>query len=175
MTGTRPPKQEIERKYLLRGTPTIPPGAEVWRIEQGYLAEAPRDHAELSDGLLYGRLRRTIKPDGSIVCTHTIKQGIGMVRTEMEREIPQDVFERHWPRTEGRRVRKTRFRVREGEAVWEIDVFSDIELALAEIELPHVETPIAIPAWLEPCIVRDVTNEAAYTNSSIAGRVGNHG
>jgi hypothetical protein len=71
---------EIERKYLLDAMPQVPQGAERWRIEQGYLSPqspAPRergDDVRREDATLdYGRLRRTIMPDGSVVCTHTVR------------------------------------------------------------------------------------------------------
>lgn len=150
-----PGELEIERKFLLRSVPQMPPHDEIWNIEQGYFAEG-------------GRLRRTVMPDGSIVCTHVIKKGQGLVRIERERQISPDEFDREWPRTNGRRLSKIRHRIREGEVVWEIDAFKGIELVLAEVELPSADAAVAIPAWLEPFIEREVTDDPRYTNSSIA-------
>lgn len=163
---------EIERKYLLSGRPEIPAGAEVWRIEQGYLWPPEIGATPGHDDISFGRLRRTIMPDGSIDCTHTLKQGIGMVREETQRFISPEEFERHWPRTVGRRLRKSRHRVREGDLIWEVDVFEEPELVLAEVELPHADTPIVMPVWLRPHVVREVTDDPAFTNSSIALRIG---
>jgi CYTH domain-containing protein len=168
---------EIERKYLLRSRPDIPAGAEVWRIEQGYLPPAPPEvgAASTDNEILFGRLRRTTMADGSSDCTHTVKQGIGMVREESQRFISLEEFERHWPRTEGRRLRKSRYRVREGGFIWEVDVFEEPDLVLAEVELPAVDTVVVIPDWLKPHVVREVTGEPKYANSSIAARVGASG
>lgn len=150
---------EIERKFLLDRLPALPGHALAYRMEQGYFACEP------------GRVRRTVRPDGSVACTHTVKQGIGLVRREDERSIEERDFERLWPRTDGRRLRKTRHRVTEQQLVWEIDEYDDLDLVLAEVELPSAETEITIPGWLAPHVVRDVTNEPEYQNHEIALRI----
>lgn len=157
---------EIERSFLLRGMPPLPSGAEIWRIEQGYLAQDARSGPE-------GRLRRIEHGDGTIEHVHTVKRGFGLVRSEVERRIDAAEFDRLWPSTEGRRLVKTRHRVRTDDGsglVWEIDRFEGIDLVLAEVELPSAETVPSIPPWLEDWIVRDVTEEPEYRNSSIALR-----
>ena len=94
--------------------------------------------------------------------------GKGLARVELEDETDAALFDRLWPLTEGRRVRKRRYRVREGERVWEIDQFLDRELVLAEVELPSVEAAVELPAWLRPHVVREVTEEAEYKNENLA-------
>jgi adenylate cyclase len=73
-----------------------------------------------------------------------------------------------WPLTEGRRVRKRRHRVREGERQWEIDEFLDRDLFLAEVELPSTDAPVELPDWLRPHVVREVTTEDEYKNENLA-------
>jgi len=166
---------EIERKYLLRARPPIPEAAELWRIEQGYLDLDPQAgvHAYGSaDELTDGRIRRTVLVDGTAIHTHTVKTGEGLVRREIEREITKEVFDRAWPRTRDRRLQKSRYRVPAGDLTWEIDVFTSIELVLAEVELPAPDTIAPIPAWLGPFIDREVTDEPAFTNAAIAFRLG---
>lgn len=162
---------EIERKYLLRAAPPVPGGAEVWRIEQGYFTDPIANAIDAADGMADGRIRRVTLPDGQTLCTHTVKRGEGLVRAEAERSIDPETFRRHWPRTSGRRLAKTRHRVREGGHLWEIDVFDEIDLALAEVELDDAGQVVRIPAWLEPWIVREVTDEPAFTNAAIASRI----
>ena len=160
---------EIERSFLLRGLPALPAGAEVWRIAQGYLPDDARERLGVE-----GRLRRVEHPDGRIEHIHTVKQGFGLVRTEVERAIDVEEFERLWPFTAGRRLTKTRHRVpaEDGSGLtWEIDRFDGIDLVLAEVELPSAETVPGIPPWLQGWIVRDVTEEPEYRNSRIALRV----
>lgn len=164
---------EIERKYLLRAMPVFPKDAkiELWWIEQGYLDATIADAHARREAIAEGRLRRIVMPDGSVKHVHTLKRGLGLVRQEIEREISPAEFQRHWLRTAGARLRKTRHRVRAGDMIWEIDVFEGIELVLAEIELPTADTSVSIPVWLTDHVVREVTNDPAYTNSSIARRI----
>lgn len=163
-------RDEIERTYLLRALPAIPEGAEVLQIEQGYLPE--KGQATADERYLEGRLRRTVAGDGSVRLTHTIKRGSGVRRTEIERAISADEFERYWPLTEGRRLRKRRYRASDAGAgvpvLWEIDEFVDLGLVLAEVELPSVDEKVVFPSWLAPHVVREVTDEPSYRNYSLA-------
>ncbi len=170
---------EIERKYLLDAMPAVPGCAERWHIEQGYLSPSiPADRTRGDDvrpedmQFEYGRLRKTVMPDGSAVCTHTVKVGSGVKRFEHEREISPADFERHWPRTLGRRLSKTRWRVRHGSVIWEIDDILNDPLVLAEVELETPDQPVTPPQWLAEHIVREVTDDQSFTNSAIAERVG---
>jgi CYTH domain-containing protein len=154
---------EIERVWVLRQCPELPPGAEVWHIEQGYLpgpAEAP--------GFPEGRLRRVGRLDGSTVYVHTTKRGSGLVREETERPISAEEFERWWPATAGRRIAKTRYRVREGGLIWEIDAFRTLPLVMAEVELPDEGHVFELPTWLAKVVAKDVTYDARYRNAALA-------
>jgi len=162
---------EIERSFLLDALPAFPSGTSTARIEKGYLPPAPAGNA------IVGRIRREVHDDGVVRCTHTIKRGAGIRREETEREIDEELFRSEWERTAGRRVSKTRYRVAGGTVgnrvgggalVWEIDDFDAHDLVLAEIELPTEDAAFDIPPWLASHIVREVTEEAAYRNASIA-------
>ncbi len=91
-----------------------------------------------------------------------------MQRTEIEEPTTREVFELLWPLTEGCRVRKRRYVVREGDLVWEIDEFLDRELVLAEVELSHPAERPVLPDWLAPYVEREVTEDPRYTNLSLA-------
>ena len=165
--------REIERVWLLRAMPTIPAGAEVWRIEQGYLDPGSDDEAELARlGFPEGRLRRIVEPSGRERFLHTVKSGSGVVRIESEREIPAAEFAAGWPHTAGRRLAKTRHRVREGGLVWEIDRFDAFPFAMAEVELPAEDAPCPLPAWLAPFVEREVSEDPSYRNYALARRAG---
>jgi CYTH domain-containing protein len=73
-----------------------------------------------------------------------------------------------WPLTVDARIRKRRYVVPHGGHHWEIDVFLDRELVVAEIELRHEHDPVELPSWLTPYIVRDVTGEVQYFNAVLA-------
>jgi CHAD domain-containing protein/CYTH domain-containing protein len=151
------PMLEIERKYLLAKFPATAAGAPVEEIEQGYV---PGDR-------LRERLRRVTTPDG-VRWFRTVKTGAGLVRVEIEEETTREIFEAMWPLTEGKRVHKQRHRVVDGDLVWEIDHFVDRDLTLAEVELPGADVQPVPPDWLQPYVVRDVTDEPAYVNYNLA-------
>jgi CHAD domain-containing protein/CYTH domain-containing protein len=148
---------EVERKYLLSGFPPHAGGAPVLEVEQGYIP-----------GQVIGeRLRRVQGPDG-VRCYRTIKLGAGVVRQEFEEPASVAVFEAMWPLTEGHRLRKRRYLVPHEGLTWEIDQFTDRPLVLAEVELPPPGEAPELPAWLVPWVVREVTDDPAYLNSSLA-------
>jgi CYTH domain-containing protein len=149
---------EIERKYLLRELPNMPRVNDVLEIDQGYL---PGD-------ILVERLRRQRSRDGHVQYFRTVKLGAGVQRTEIEEETDARTFEHLWLLTHGRRLRKRRYLVPEGEEVWEVDEFTDRPLVLAELELHHANAEIRFPTWLTAVLVREVTDEMEYTNRSLA-------
>jgi CHAD domain-containing protein/CYTH domain-containing protein len=150
--------REIERKFLLMRMPRLPQGAVRTEIVQGYL---PGER-------LVERIRRVRRNGEAPRYYRTVKLGTGISRTEVEEEADAATFRRLWPLTAGRRIRKLRFKVREGELTWEIDRFRGRRLVLAEIELPSEDADVPIPDWLQPHVVRDVTGEDEYVNVNLA-------
>ncbi len=157
---TTPPDDdvEIERKFLLSALPPQADTAPAQEIEQGWL---PGER-------LRERLRRVWDAGGERFF-RTIKFGAGVQRVEIEEETTADLFAALWPHTDGCRVRKRRHRIADGSLTWEIDVFAERDLVLAEVELPYPETAVEPPAWLEPFVVREVTGDPAYVNLNLAG------
>ena len=151
------PEVEIERKYLLRALPRALRGATPAEIEQGYL---PGER-------LRERVRRVVR-DGRERLVRTVKLGAGVSRIEVEEETTRELFDVLWPATRARRVRKRRYAVPEGELTWEVDEFTDRALVLAEVELPAPDTPVVFPSWLATYVVREVTDDPAYLNSTLA-------
>lgn len=147
---------EIERKYLLSGLPTLP-DATTLEMRQGYI---PGDR-------IVERLRAS-REGKKTRYYRTIKVGSGVVRTELEDETTSRIFDALWPLTEGKRLTKRRHQVPMGDLTWEIDEFTDRELVLAEIELPKPDTPVEFPEWLAPFVVREVTGEVEFLNSTLA-------
>ena len=151
------PKMEIERKYLLR---TLPPEAARARsvlMDQGYV---PGE-------LIRERVRRIRDASGERY-VRTLKLGSGMARQEFEEETTRDVFEALWAATPGKRLQKRRYFVPDAGLTWEVDQFTDRDLVLAELEIPTVDHPVVMPAWLEPYVVREVTDEPAYRHARLA-------
>jgi CYTH domain-containing protein len=151
------PPLEIERKYLLSALPPEAAAAPFDDIEQGWL---PGER-------LVERFR-AVRGDGREEFFRTVKLGQGLTRIEVEEETTPELFDAIWPLTDGCRVRKRRHRVAAGDRIWEIDVFTDRDLVLAEVELPQADATAEMPAWLAPYIVREVTDDAAYVNRNLA-------
>jgi CHAD domain-containing protein/CYTH domain-containing protein len=141
--GAQPGRDlEIERKFLLDGVPVLDKEESSAEIEQGYL---PGER-------VIERIRRT-RTNGKEELLRTIKEGAGISRLEVE---------------EGRRIRKCRHHVKDGDLTWEIDEFRDRNLVVAEVELPSPSTEVTTPEWLHPYIVREVTDDPAYSNYRLA-------
>lgn len=149
---------EIERKFLLRRMPRLPKGAVRTDIAQGYLPGAR----------LQERVRRVRRRGERPRYYRTVKLGSGISRVEVEEEADEAIFRHLWRLTKGRRVRKLRYRVADGDLTWEIDRFRDRDLVLAEIELPAEDHEVALPDWLRDHVVRDVTGEDEYVNINLA-------
>ena len=157
LSDAHAPPLEIERKYLLTGVPPDMPRRTTTILHQGYL---PGEH-------IIERLRRTIRAKRTSYA-RTIKLGTGLVRTEIEEPTTQEVFDALWPLTEGKRVEKQRHAIVAGDVTWEIDVFTDRDLVLAEVELTDEHQEVRLPEWLAPYVERDVTEESTYVNYVLA-------
>jgi CYTH domain-containing protein len=151
---------EIERKFLLSEVPPTMRFARRVPIRQGYLA---------LDGDTEVRLR--ITPQGAVL---TIKAGRGGVRVEEEVSLQSRQAESLWELTEGRRVQKSRRRVRlagsaDGPQLHvEVDEYAGAldGLVVAEVEFPDEGTArgFAPPAWFG----RELTDDWRYANRSLA-------
>jgi len=148
---------EIERKYLLSAMPPAIEGRPFREIEQGYL---PGDR-------LQERIRR-VRADGDEWYVRTVKVGAGIRRMELQEGTDRATFDAMWPLTRGRRVVKRRYRVPEGDLVWEVDEFSGRDLVLAEVELPSEDVRPRLPDWIAPWVVREVTGDPEYLNVNLA-------
>jgi CYTH domain-containing protein/CHAD domain-containing protein len=151
---------EIERKYLLDSEPLIPAEyvRDVIEIEQGYLPGAR----------ITERLRRERHADGRIGLVRTIKSGAGLRRLEIEEAVAAELFDAWWPSTASRRIRKRRTKVSDGGKMFEIDVFLDRALVLAEVELDRADEAVELPQWILDVLVADVTEDSSYTNATLA-------
>jgi adenylate cyclase len=145
---------EIERKFLLAGVPRTMRYARREPIRQGYLA---------LDGDTEVRVR--ITPKAAVL---TIKAGRGGVRTEEEIVLASRQGESLWALTEGRRVQKSRRRVRVGELEVEVDEYGGAldGLVVAEVEFADEQAArdFEPPAWFG----REVTDDWRYANRSLA-------
>jgi len=174
--------KEIERKYLLMEDgeehftdnlkilyPSLESLAEDVRkrgerIIQGYLpiesglklAESIGIHLDFTPAEV--RLR-----DRAGVYLFTAKAGKGVERDEEERSVPFSIFQRYWNQTRGKRIGKTRLAMPYHGHAAEIDVYTDRDLIIAEIEVPSIEEA----ERLLP-LGKDVTLIEGYKNRYLA-------
>ncbi len=144
--------QEIERKYLVKGT-SWREGAQGTLYRQGYLAKDA------------GRtVRVRVAGDSAFL---TIKGRTNDVsRAEYEYAIPLADAHDLLAFCEGPLVEKTRYKISHGGRVWEVDVFhGDNEgLIMAEVELESEDAAISLPDWAGA----EVSHDARYYNSSLS-------
>ncbi|MEN3974697.1 CYTH domain-containing protein [Emcibacter sp. SYSU 3D8] len=144
---------EIERKFLLRN--------DGWKNHV-------IDSRVFTDGLIAsdagGKVRVRL---GEAKATITVKSPrTGLRRTEFEYEIPRAHAEAMFAACcDHRIIEKTRYYVREGETIWDIDVYGgDLAgIALAEIELQDESQPFTIPDWLG----QEVTGDRRFSKRNI--------
>lgn len=151
------PPMEIERKWLLTALPPRVRGLTPAVLQQGYLPGET----------LVERIR-SVTRGAATEWIRTVKLGRGIARVEVEETSSVALGESLFALTAGKRVSKRRYTVDESALTWEIDEFTDRTLVLAEVELPREDTPVDLPVWLAPYVVREVTDESEFTNWRLA-------
>ncbi len=155
---------EIERKYLIAYPDTAwlksRPDVTQSEITQTYLSSPEGEERRV-------RMRRA---GDTVTYYHTVKRKVTSVtREEHERIITEAEYKALLIEAdpEKRPLSKTRYLVPCGELCIEIDVypFRD-DQAIAEVELPSEDTPVVFPPELK--VIREVTGETAYKNSTLA-------
>jgi adenylate cyclase len=140
---------EIERKYLI-DTKLWKPTVKGINISQGYLCI---DSEKV--------IRVRIADEQGFL---TIKgKAKGIVRTELEYEIPKNEAEVLLKMCNGLIVEKYRYKEKFMDMIWEVDVFKGKNkgLFLAEIELEHENQEFDLPDWVR----EEVTFDYHFYNS----------
>jgi len=146
---------EIERKFLVNSDAYKKEAFSKKRIIQGYLSSNPERS-----------VRIRIKEDKAYITVKGISNTSGMSRFEWEKEIPVDEAEKLLFLCEKGVIDKTRFEVKSGPHVFEIDEFygENEGLEMAEIELKSEDENFERPTWLG----EEVTNDKRYYNSYLS-------
>lgn len=143
--------QEIERKYLVKG--------DEWRSLasgvpycQGYIPTVGTSTVRV----------RIVGKRGYL----TIKgERVNISRSEFEYPIPvEDAREMLDTLCARPLIEKTRYRIPQGDLIWEVDEFfgDNQGLIIAEVELQNETQPVDLPSWID----REVTDKK-YFNSSL--------
>lgn len=145
--------QEIERKFLVVG--------DAWRetaqgevICQGYI---PTQDARTV------RVRRV----GDRAYLTLKGPAVGLVRPEFEYPIPVDDAQTILDTLcQPPLIEKTRYRLPQGDIVWEIDEFwgDNQGLIMAEVELTRADQVVDLPEWIGV----EVSGDSRYHNSNLA-------
>ncbi len=145
--------REIERKFLVKGEYKSQAYAHS-RIVQGYICSAR------------GRtVRVRIRDKRGYLTIKGASNAIGMSRYEWEKEIPLAEAEELMKLCEPGVIDKTRYLVRSGKHVFEVDEFygENEGLTMAEVELASEDEPFVKPDF----IGQEVTGDVRYYNSQL--------
>lgn len=145
--------QEIERKFLVDGEYKSKAYASS-RIVQGYICSAR------------GRtVRIRIRDDKGYLTIKGPADASGISRYEWEKEIPLDEARDLMKICEPDAIDKTRYLVRSGRHVFEVDEFygENEGLVIAEVELSSPDEPFEKPDF----IGQEVTGDARYYNAQL--------
>jgi adenylate cyclase len=146
---------EIERKFLVTSEAFKKEAFAQNRIAQGYLSSVPER-----------TVRVRIKGDKGFLTIKSISNETGLSRFEWEKEIRVDEAKELLKLCEKGVIDKTRFEVKMGNHVFEIDEFygENEGLIMAEIELKSETENFEKPSWLG----KEVTNDNRYYNSYLS-------
>ena len=144
---------EIERKFLVKHDGWKSYCVRSVRIRDGLLASSNgcKVRVRISD------TRATLAVKGPEV---------GISRPEFEYEIPlQDAREMLQHVAEKPFIDKTRYRVRHGEHIWDLDLFAgeNAGLIVAEVELESESQPFELPPWAG----EEVSDDTRYYNVNL--------
>lgn len=146
---------EIERKFLVSSEEFKTLAFASHRIAQGYLNSNPER-----------TVRVRIKGDKGFLTIKGKGNASGMSRFEWEKEIPADEAKQLLTLCESGVIDKTRFEVKVGSHLFEVDEFyGDNEgLIVAEIELVSETENFERPIWLG----KEVTNDERFYNAYLS-------
>jgi CYTH domain-containing protein len=146
-------KLEFERKFLLLKQPVLKADV-VYRVEQHYFGD--------------DRIRRTSTEGENDVFYHTIKKNLRPgVNSENEKKISRSDYYNLLEKSKSFII-KHRHCYFIGDLKWEVDVFEDISLVVAEVEYPKEDYKIKIPKFIEDVMIMEVTNFREFSNKSIS-------
>jgi len=146
---------EIERKFLVKSDDFKKQAFAQNKIAQGYLSSIPER-----------TVRVRIKGHKGFITIKGIGQSGGMSRFEWENEIPLDEAQELLKLCEKGKIEKTRYEIKSGIHVYEVDEFygENEGLIMAEIELSSEDEAFEKPEWLGV----EVTNDQRYYNAYLS-------
>ncbi len=146
---------EIERKYLVLSEEFKTEAFQKTKIVQGFL----NTHKERT-------VRIRIKGEEAFITVKGISNKEGTTRMEWEKQIPVKEAEMLLKICEPNLIEKTRFEIKSGKHIFEVDEFygENEGLIIAEIELTSENETFKKPSWLG----KEVTGDVRYYNSLLS-------
>lgn len=146
--------QEIERKFLVKGEYKSQAYQSV-RIIQGYLSSVPER-----------TVRIRVRNDEGFITIKGKSNDSGITRYEWQKEIPLDEARDLLRLCEPGVIDKTRYLIRQGRHIFEVDEFygENEGLTMAEIELKSEDETFEKPDWLG----EEVTGDLRYYNAMLS-------
>lgn len=146
---------EIERKFLVTSDAFKKKAISQKRITQGYLSAVPER-----------TVRVRTKGDQAFLTIKGASNETGMSRFEWEKEIPVEDAKKLLLLCEKGVIDKTRFEIKVGKHIYEVDEFygDNQGLIMAEIELQSETESFEKPNWLG----KEVTNDSRYYNAYLS-------
>ena len=146
---------EIERKFLITSQDFKKEAFTQNRITQGYLSSVPER-----------TVRVRVKADRAFMTVKGASNASGLSRFEWEKEITLEDANQLLLLCEKGVIDKTRFEVKKGKHIYEIDEFygENEGLIMAEIELNSENENFEKPSWLG----QEVTSDNRYYNSYLS-------
>ncbi len=151
---------ETERKYLIKKLPDNLEDFKKKNILQGYIIINEKTET---------RIRKIDNEQYLTTTKNTINNNSKeLVREEIEENITKELFEELWPKTEGKRIEKTRYIIPYNNLTIELDIFKGKNegLILSEIEF-HNKADLEnfkAPDWFG----KDVSKDKQYNNKNLA-------
>jgi CYTH domain-containing protein len=149
---------EIERKFL------------VDRAHSGLQAVLAQPGVVIAQGYLKSGVEGVVRVRRMGEKGYLTVKGptVGISRAEFEYEIPvEDAQAMLDTLCEGVLVKMRHYHPLPNGLMMEVDVFAQLDLVLAEVELAQEEQAIALPAW----ITQDVSTDPSYYNNAILDRI----
>lgn len=146
---------EIERKFLVTSNAFKQAAFKKTRIVQGFL----NTHPERT-------VRVRIKGNQGFLTVKGISNKAGTIRSEWETEISVEEVEHLLKLCEPGIIDKTRYEIKDGKHIFEVDEFigENEGLIVAEVELKSEDEEFNKPPWLG----EEVTGELKYYNSQLS-------
>jgi CYTH domain-containing protein len=162
-----PKNLEIEKRYLLKKLPNI---LDTKLLKHGY------DEVHYIDQHYgkSGRFRRSeiYLPNKPILYKYvkTIKKAISRgVNSEIENDLTAHEFENEIVKC-NRIIRKVRWIKKVGKYKWEIDVFKDINMVIAEVEVKTKKElkTVSVPKFIKEQLLIDITGDKIFSNYNLS-------